>query len=816
MSVSNNTFKKWALGALALVFVGTLTALGTQNSSLLKGAYTPSYYLEVQVNTEDSTPITGLDATSFSAGSSTILSVTESGTTPGRYDLAFSYNTTSYTVTIQPSGYVSTTATGVTTALPILNATVSLNYGHHIIVGDSSRTAITGATVTMGSSIPTACIESSSYAGMYGCPYAISSTAADYNLAKDGYLSVTGTFYAARSSNSSAELNTTVIMTVGTDPSDSAANVSVRNASAAYVTGLTTTNFSNSCGLVITGATESSTRPGYYSLSFDQDNASCTVSAAVSGYVTGNTSTFAIDGPSGIKNGTVVLPYGHTITVKDSATSAAITGATITTTPSYTCAETTTSGTYGCIVPLSATIDYSVSKSAYTTGTGSFTTTRSSDSSAALTSSVNLAAIGYSVSITESESSTAVTEGSTADSYTLVLTSAPTADVTITATPNSQVTVSPSTLTFTSSNWATPQTITVSAVNDSVTEGTHYGSIAHTASSADTNYNASTIGSVTPTITDYTPGYNVTLTQTDGGTTVTEGWATDTYTAVLTSAPTYDVTLTLTADSQVTVSPSTLTFTSSNWATAQTLTVSAVVDSSTEGTHSGTIAHTVSSSDTNYNAITVSSLTVTVSEISTGDDCNGMPFTDVSADDWFCPYVYQLHDKGIVEGKSATLFSPNDQVTRAEAMKMITLLLLDNPTPSGVTPFLDVSSLNWYEDILIAAEEAGVARTEDDGGYFYGDLPCTRGWLAIYIGRALELESWDYEDYYSDVNHSDPWAYVLAILTEKTFDDPYDDSSSEIQVIEGYSDGTYGPNNNIARSEAAAAIYRAWQAYLNQ
>ena len=44
-------------------------------------------------------------------------------------------------------------------------------------------------------------------------------------------------------------------------------------------------------------------------------------------------------------------------------------------------------------------------------------------------------------------------------------------------------------LTFTASNWNIPQTVTLSAVDDSVPQGTHTGLVTHTVTSADPNYN---------------------------------------------------------------------------------------------------------------------------------------------------------------------------------------------------------------------------------------------------------------------------------------------------------------------------------------
>ncbi|BAB77800.1 ExeM/NucH family extracellular endonuclease [Anabaena sp. FACHB-709] len=107
-----------------------------------------------------------------------------------------------------------------------------------------------------------------------------------------------------------------------------------------------------------------------------------------------------------------------------------------------------------------------------------------------------------SITLIESGSSTNVTEGGATDTYTIVLNTQPTANVTVTINPDSQTTTSVNTLTFTPANWNTPQTVTITAVNDDLVEGTHTSIINHSVTSTDSNYNGINIGSVTATITD--------------------------------------------------------------------------------------------------------------------------------------------------------------------------------------------------------------------------------------------------------------------------------------------------------------------------
>ena len=104
--------------------------------------------------------------------------------------------------------------------------------------------------------------------------------------------------------------------------------------------------------------------------------------------------------------------------------------------------------------------------------------------------------------VTLSETSLGIAEGGSGD-YTVVLTSEPTADVTIEsrAPAGSDLTVNPSSLTFTSGNWDSPQTVTVSAAHDDGFSN-DTGTITHRVRSSDSDYNNRSVGSVAVTVDD--------------------------------------------------------------------------------------------------------------------------------------------------------------------------------------------------------------------------------------------------------------------------------------------------------------------------
>ncbi|TAG94907.1 MAG: hypothetical protein EAZ09_12470 [Oscillatoriales cyanobacterium] len=210
------------------------------------------------------------------------------------------------------------------------------------------------------------------------------------------------------------------------------------------------------------------------------------------------------------------------------------------------------------------------------------------------------------VSITPT--STTATEGGATGSYTVQLNTQPKAPVTINLATGTQI--QPITaLTFTATNWNTPQTVTVAAVDDNLVEGNHTGAIAHTATSSDVNYNSNlTISPVSVAITDNdTAGVSINPNTTNA----TEGGANGSYSVRLNTQPTAPVTINLATGNQI--QPITaLTFTAINWNVAQTIAVKAVDDNLVEGNHTGAIAHTATSNDVKYNGITISPVNVAI------------------------------------------------------------------------------------------------------------------------------------------------------------------------------------------------------------
>lgn len=173
------------------------------------------------------------------------------------------------------------------------------------------------------------------------------------------------------------------------------------------------------------------------------------------------------------------------------------------------------------------------------------------------------------------------TEGGGSDTFTVVLTSEPTADVSIAVSSSdaTEGTVSPTTLTFTAADWDQPQTVTVTGVDDALNDGDQaYTVVLAPATSSDPVYADMDPDDVSVTnINDDLARIIVTPTS---GLVVSEYGTTDTFTIVLDTAPTANVTINFTSSdlTEGTVSPASVTFTPGNWSTPRTITVRGVDD----------------------------------------------------------------------------------------------------------------------------------------------------------------------------------------------------------------------------------------------
>ena len=186
-----------------------------------------------------------------------------------------------------------------------------------------------------------------------------------------------------------------------------------------------------------------------------------------------------------------------------------------------------------------------------------------------------------SAGFTLSKTTASVAETGTTDTFTVVLNSEPTANVTLTLSDNDSTEVLyPSSLVFSTGNWSTSQTVTLTGKDDDVDDGNRSILLTLTPGSTDGNYNSPGLAARTVTVTttdNDTAGFAISRTTAD----VSENGTSVTFTVVLNTEPTNTVEFDITSDdlSEARVSPGSLTFSTGNWTVSQTVTITGWDDS---------------------------------------------------------------------------------------------------------------------------------------------------------------------------------------------------------------------------------------------
>lgn len=90
-------------------------------------------------------------------------------------------------------------------------------------------------------------------------------------------------------------------------------------------------------------------------------------------------------------------------------------------------------------------------------------------------------------------------------------------------------------------------------------------------------------------------------------------------------------------------------------------------------------------------------------------------FSDVQAEHWAYDYVAELYKKGIIS--RAESYRPSDSITRAELLKMIICASETDIVEGENGDFSDVSALDWYAPYIAAAKNIGIVNGRKDNTF---------------------------------------------------------------------------------------------------
>ena len=174
------------------------------------------------------------------------------------------------------------------------------------------------------------------------------------------------------------------------------------------------------------------------------------------------------------------------------------------------------------------------------------------------------------------------------------------------------------------------------------------------------------------------------------------------------------------------------------------------------------------------------------------------PFDDIADIPWAADAITQLSYRGVLNGKSERLFTPNDNVTREEFAKIITVAFKLNLVNTEC-PFGDVDENNWAYPYIRSAYKAGIIKGVSDTEFGYGQN-ITREDLCVMINRMLTVGELTLPQVdggvFGDDGEISDYAKESVYYLERA------------GIILG--DGTnFNPKANATRAEAAKIVYLA-------
>ena len=168
-------------------------------------------------------------------------------------------------------------------------------------------------------------------------------------------------------------------------------------------------------------------------------------------------------------------------------------------------------------------------------------------------------------------------------------------------------------------------------------------------------------------------------------------------------------------------------------------------------------------------------------------------FLDI-AHHWAKKYVNKIHNLGIVSGYDAKNFGPNAYVTRAELIKMTTNMMGWNvPTTINKSPFKDVIKSQWYTPYISTALEKGIVTGYSNKTFKPNKLVNRAEALKIVLSATgLDIDT-SFKAEYNDVGNTAWYAKYINFATQNN-------------IVSGYGNGKFGPNNQLTRAEIAKII----------
>ncbi|MCH5209337.1 MAG: S-layer homology domain-containing protein [Oscillospiraceae bacterium] len=172
-------------------------------------------------------------------------------------------------------------------------------------------------------------------------------------------------------------------------------------------------------------------------------------------------------------------------------------------------------------------------------------------------------------------------------------------------------------------------------------------------------------------------------------------------------------------------------------------------------------------------------------------------FTDLGSVEWAREAIEALAAKGIVAGRSETIFDPNANITRAEYAQIL-VGAIGLTSMSANSSFADVPTDAWYYHAVSVASYFGIVSGYGDGNFGPNNL-ITRQDMALMTMKAAQATDKPLTAIRSYAFADADQVSAYAATAVQTL--------ADAGIINGVSETEFGPMLNATRAQAAKILY---------
>ena len=172
-------------------------------------------------------------------------------------------------------------------------------------------------------------------------------------------------------------------------------------------------------------------------------------------------------------------------------------------------------------------------------------------------------------------------------------------------------------------------------------------------------------------------------------------------------------------------------------------------------------------------------------------------FADLSSVEWARESVEKLAGNGVISGKSADMYYPNDKIKREEFVKII-VSAFNIPMTDDENIFSDAKKEDWFSKYINAAYRNGIVSGVSDECFGVGEN-ITRQDMVTILARAAEKAGYKIEtdSIKRFADESEMGSYAV----------PYINKLAAMGVVSGMGDDEFKPKKEATRAEAAVLVH---------